>query len=63
MGTPSPAEPLDLLDVVDVQRITKLGLNKSYELMWAVGPVKLGTRTLRVRRADLDRYLESLRER
>jgi hypothetical protein len=63
MNTNSPDEGLDLLDVADVARITRVGRNKAYEVMHSAGPIQLGRKSLRVRRRDLDRYLESQRQR
>lgn len=49
-----------LLKVPDVARLLQIGRRQAWELVWRgeVPAVRIGQRSIRVTRADLDRYIE-----
>jgi len=51
-----------LLDVEAVQKILGVGANTAREAMHAAGALKIGHRTLRVKKRDLDVWIEAQRE-
>ena len=59
----NPEEDGRLLKVPDVARVLQIGRRQAWELVWRgeLPSVRIGQRSIRVTRADLDRYIDEHR--